>query len=136
VGGGLPVGAFAGKSEIMNHLSPDGPVYQAGTLSGNPLAMAAGYTMLKELNNNRDIFESLDKKTAYLHEGMAKVLNDANIDHQINRIGSMISIHFCKEPVVDFETAAHGNNPKFKPTFMGCWTEVSICPLVPSRVIF
>jgi len=119
VGGGLPVGAFAGKSEIMNHLSPDGPVYQAGTLSGNPLAMAAGYTMLKELNNNREIFESLDKKTAYLHEGMAKVLNDANIDHQINRIGSMISIHFCKEPVVDFETAAHGNNPKFKTYFHG-----------------
>ncbi len=119
LGGGLPVGAFAGKSNIMNHLSPDGPVYQAGTLSGNPLAMAAGYTMLKELNNNREIFESLDKKTAYLHEGMAKVLNDANIDHQINRIGSMISIHFCKDPVMDFETAAHGNNPKFKIYFHG-----------------
>jgi glutamate-1-semialdehyde 2,1-aminomutase len=119
LGGGLPVGAFAGKSDIMNHLSPDGPVYQAGTLSGNPLAMAAGYTMLKELNNNREVFESLDKKTTYLHQGMAKVLNDANVDHQINRIGSMISIHFCKEPVIDFETAAHGNNSKFKTYFHG-----------------
>jgi glutamate-1-semialdehyde 2,1-aminomutase len=119
LGGGLPVGAFAGKSDIMNHLSPDGPVYQAGTLSGNPLAMAAGHTMLKELNNNREVFESLDKKTTYLHQGMAKVLNDANVDHQINRIGSMISIHFCKEPVIDFETAAHGNNSKFKTYFHG-----------------
>ncbi|WP_019038113.1 glutamate-1-semialdehyde 2,1-aminomutase [Psychroflexus tropicus] len=119
VGGGLPVGAFAGKAEIMNHLAPDGPVYQAGTLSGNPLAMAAGYTMLKELNENRSIFESLDKKTAYLHKGMKKVLDDAGVVHQINRIGSMISIHFCEEPVVDFKTAAKGNNDKFKTYFHG-----------------
>lgn len=119
VGGGLPVGAFAGKSEIMNHLAPDGPVYQAGTLSGNPLAMAAGYAMLTELNSNKDIFESLEQKTKYLHEGMKKVLDEAGVVHQINRIGSMISIHFCEEPVTDFKTAAHGNNDKFKTYFHG-----------------
>lgn len=119
VGGGLPVGAFAGKAQIMNHLAPDGPVYQAGTLSGNPLAMAAGYAMLTELNSKREIFESLDKKTEKLHLGMKKVLDEAGIVHQINRIGSMISIHFCEEPVVDFKTAAHGNNEKFKTYFHG-----------------
>ncbi|MFO7745865.1 MAG: glutamate-1-semialdehyde 2,1-aminomutase [Psychroflexus sp.] len=119
VGGGLPVGAFAGKSEVMNHLAPDGPVYQAGTLSGNPLAMAAGYAMLTELNSNREIFESLDKKTKYLHQGMKKVLDDAGVVHQINRVGSMISIHFCEQPVTDFKSAAHGNNDKFKTYFHG-----------------
>lgn len=119
VGGGLPVGAFAGKAEVMDHLAPDGPVYQAGTLSGNPLAMAAGYAMLTELNSNKEIFESLRKKTEYLHEGMKKVLDDAGIVHQINRIGSMISIHFCENPVTDFKSAAHGNNDKFKTYFHG-----------------
>ena len=76
IGGGLPVGAFAARNEIMNYLSPLGPVYQAGTLSGNPLAMAAGYAMLSELNNDGEIFNRLAKKTEYLHFGMAKVLNE------------------------------------------------------------
>lgn len=119
IGGGLPVGAFAGKAEIMNHLAPDGPVYQAGTLSGNPLAMAAGYAMLSELNSNPKIFESLNQKTEYLHTGMKKVLDETGVVHQINRVGSMISIHFCDEPVTDFKSAAHGNNDKFKAYFHG-----------------
>ena len=119
VGGGLPVGAFAGKAEIMDHLAPDGPVYQAGTLSGNPLAMAAGYAMLSELNTNPDIFDRLDKKTETLHLGMKQVLDDAGVVHHINRIGSMISIHFCEHPVTDFKSAAHGNNDTFKTYFHG-----------------
>lgn len=119
VGGGLPVGAFAGKAEIMDHLAPDGPVYQAGTLSGNPLAMAAGYAMLTELNTNPDIFDRLDKKTETLHLGMKQALDDAGVVHHINRIGSMISIHFCEHPVTDFKSAAHGNNDKFKTYFHG-----------------
>ncbi|MFN2261587.1 MAG: aminotransferase class III-fold pyridoxal phosphate-dependent enzyme, partial [Psychroflexus sp.] len=119
VGGGLPVGAFAGRSEIMDYMAPDGPVYQAGTLSGNPLAMAAGLAMLTELNNNPEIFKSLDKKTEYLHTGIAKVLNEAGVTHQINRLGSMISVHFCENPVTDFESAAKGNNEKFKKYFHG-----------------
>ncbi|WP_127844823.1 glutamate-1-semialdehyde 2,1-aminomutase [Psychroflexus aestuariivivens] len=119
IGGGLPVGAFAGKSEIMDYLAPDGPVYQAGTLSGNPLAMAAGLAMLTELNNNPEIYKSLEEKTAYLHNGIAEILTEAGVTHQINRLGSMISVHFCENPVRDFESAAKGNNPKFKTYFHG-----------------
>ena len=110
IGGGLPVGAFAARNEIMDYLAPVGPVYQAGTLSGNPLAMAAGLAMLTELHENRNVFESLEKKTKYLHEGMEKVLAENKIDFTINRMGSMISVHFGKEPVTDFESAARSAN--------------------------
>ncbi len=117
IGGGLPVGAFAARKEIMDYLAPVGPVYQAGTLSGNPLAMAAGYAILTELNENRNIFESINKKTEYLHKGMAKVLAENGITHTINRVGSMISVHFSGEPVTDFKSAAKGNNDTFKKFF-------------------
>ncbi len=123
IGGGLPVGAFAAREEIMNYLAPVGPVYQAGTLSGNPLAMAAGLAMLKTLNNDSELFNRLAEKTAYLHEGFTKVLNENNITHTINRVGSMISIHFAEEPVVDFETSAKGNNETFKKFFHGMLQE-------------
>ncbi len=106
IGGGLPVGAFAARSEIMSFLAPEGPVYQAGTLSGNPLAMAAGYAMLNELNSRPEIFVSLDKKTEYLHNGIAEILDQYKISHTINRMGSMISVHFGETPVTDFDTAA------------------------------
>ena len=102
----------------MSHLAPLGPVYQAGTLSGNPLAMAAGLAMLQELNKG-DVFQSLADKTAYLHKGIAKVLTDAGITHQINRIGSMISVHFCEDAVIDFASSAKGNNDSFKKFFHG-----------------
>ena len=117
IGGGLPVGAFAGREEIMNYLSPMGPVYQAGTLSGNPLAMAAGYQMLLELNSNAHIFTRLEEKTAYLEKGIDKVLSENNIDFTINRVGSMISVHFDKNEVYDFETAKNGDNETFKKFF-------------------
>ncbi len=119
IGGGLPVGAFAAKEEIMNHLAPDGPVYQAGTLSGNPLAMSAGLAMLTELNTNPDIFESLAKKTAFLHDGIGKALEKKGIPYQINRFGSMISVHFTEEHVVDFASSAKGNNERFNAYFHG-----------------
>ncbi|CAM3579770.1 glutamate-1-semialdehyde 2,1-aminomutase [Zobellia roscoffensis] len=119
IGGGLPVGAFAARAEIMSHLAPEGPVYQAGTLSGNPLAMAAGLAMLTELNNNPEVFESLAKKTAYLHEGLDAVLKEKEIPYQINRFGSMISVHFTEDEVVDFESSAKGNNDTFKKYFHG-----------------
>ena len=129
IGGGLPVGAFAARNEIMNYLAPIGPVYQAGTLSGNPLAMAAGLAMLTELNNKPEIFTSLAEKTAYLHTGIAKVLTDNNITHSINRVGSMISIHFDEAEVVDFNSAAKGNNDTFKAFFHGLLNEgVYIAP--------
>ncbi|WP_339840285.1 glutamate-1-semialdehyde 2,1-aminomutase [uncultured Maribacter sp.] len=119
IGGGLPVGAFAAKSKIMDFLAPDGPVYQAGTLSGNPLAMSAGLAMLTELNNNPEVFQSLADKTEYLHKGIAKVLTTKGVDHQINRFGSMISVHFTEEPVVDFTSSAKGDNETFKTYFHG-----------------
>ncbi len=123
IGGGLPVGAFAARNEIMNHLAPLGPVYQAGTLSGNPLAMAAGLAMLTNLNNDAEVFNRLAEKTEYLHNGIAKVLDENNIVHTINRVGSMISVHFDKTPVVDFDTAAKGNNETFKKFFHGLLNE-------------
>ncbi len=123
IGGGLPVGAFAANNEIMNHLAPDGPVYQAGTLSGNPLAMAAGLAMLEELNDNPDVYESLKEKTAYLHQGLESVLSNSEIPYTINRLGSMISLHFTSEAVVDFESSAKGNNDTFKKFFHGMLKE-------------
>lgn len=129
IGGGLPVGAFAASNEIMNYLSPIGPVYQAGTLSGNPLAMAAGYTILQTLNNDADIFKRLEAKTAYLHKGIEKVLTANNVVFTINRVGSMISVHFDANPVVDFQTAKNGDNETFKKFFHGLLNEgVYIAP--------
>jgi len=119
IGGGLPVGAFAASKEIMSFLAPEGPVYQAGTLSGNPLAMAAGYALLEVLNKDAEVYDRLAEKTAYLHQGISKALKRYNITHTINRVGSMISVHFTQNPVVDFESAAHGNNDQFKKFFHG-----------------
>ena len=129
IGGGLPVGAFAAREEIMNYLAPLGPVYQAGTLSGNPLAMAAGLAMLQALNNDSDVYNRLEEKTAYLEKGMRNVLSENNIEFTINRVGSMISVHFDAEEVVDFTTAAKGDNDRFKQFFHGMLNEgVYIAP--------
>lgn len=129
IGGGLPVGAFAARNEIMNYLAPLGPVYQAGTLSGNPLAMAAGLAMLKEINTNAGLFERLEQKTAYLEAGIRKELDAAGIVYTINRVGSMISVHFDGSPVVDFDTAKNGDNDSFKKFFHGLLREgVYIAP--------
>ena len=129
IGGGLPVGAFAARNEIMNHLAPLGPVYQAGTLSGNPLAMAAGLAMLTALNMDDAVFNRLAEKTEYLHKGMTKALINHNVAHTINRVGSMISVHFDEKEVYDFATAANGNNDTFKAFFHGMLNEgVYIAP--------
>jgi len=129
IGGGLPVGAFAARNEIMNYLAPVGPVYQAGTLSGNPLAMAAGLAMLQEINTNTQLFDNLDKKTAYLEAGIHKVLTQNGVVYTINRVGSMISVHFDAQPVVDFQTAKNGDNETFKKFFHGLLKEgVYIAP--------
>lgn len=123
VGGGLPVGAFAARNEIMDYLAPLGPVYQAGTLSGNPLAMAAGLAMLKTLHDDPAVFQRLEEKTAYLHKGIDKVLKENNTVFTINRVGSMISVHFDANPVVDFQTAKNGDNETFKKFFHGLLQE-------------
>jgi glutamate-1-semialdehyde 2,1-aminomutase len=92
IGAGMPVGAFGGRLEIMQHIAPLGKVYQAGTLSGNPLAMIAGYTLLKELKEKPAIYNELEEKTTYLKTGLQKVLDHANIPFVINQLGSMISL--------------------------------------------
>ena len=119
IGGGLPVGAFAARDEIMDVLAPVGPVYQAGTLSGNPLAMAAGLAMLTALHEQPEVFDRLADKTAYLHQSMESILEKSRIDYQINRFGSMISLHFTDTPVKDFASAAKGDNKTFKKYFHG-----------------
>ncbi|WP_324069989.1 MAG: glutamate-1-semialdehyde 2,1-aminomutase [Flavobacterium sp.] len=119
IGGGLPVGAFAAREEIMNYLAPLGPVYQAGTLSGNPLAMAAGLEMLKALNSDSEIFNRLEEKTAYLENGIQNALTQEGIAFTVNRVGSMISVHFDANPVYDFSTAKNGDNETFKKFFHG-----------------
>ncbi len=117
IGGGLPVGAFGGKKEIMQHIAPLGNVYQAGTLSGNPIAMIAGYTMLTELKNNPAIYTELNDKTTYLNNGLRQVFASWGQPFVINQFGSMISVHFSNHPVTDFATAASANNDMFKKYF-------------------
>ena len=117
IGGGMPVGAFGGKKEIMQHIAPLGNVYQAGTLSGNPIAMIAGFTMLTELKNNPAIYTELEEKTIYLKNGLDNVLKSWGQPYVINQFGSMLSIHFSDHAVTDFATAASANNDLFKKYF-------------------
>jgi glutamate-1-semialdehyde 2,1-aminomutase len=117
IGAGMPVGAFGGKREIMEHIAPLGNVYQAGTLSGNPIAMIAGVTLLTELKNNPSIYTELEEKTAYLHTGLQSILSQGNTPFKINRVGSMISVHFSSEEVTDFGAAGRANNALFNQYF-------------------
>ncbi|MBZ0198874.1 MAG: glutamate-1-semialdehyde 2,1-aminomutase [Ignavibacteriaceae bacterium] len=104
IGGGLPVGAFGGKKEIMEMIAPAGPVYQAGTLSGNPLAMAAGYAGLKYINDNPSVYTILEEKAAYLADGFKANLKMLNKNYAMNRVGSMMCMFFTEQPVNDFKS--------------------------------
>jgi glutamate-1-semialdehyde 2,1-aminomutase len=117
IGGGLPVGAFGGRKDIMSHLAPLGSVYQAGTLSGNPIAMTAGFTTLSILNSETGYYDTLNQTGIRLKEEMHKALSASGITHTINQLGSMISVHFCEAKVTDFLTASLGNNDTFKKFF-------------------
>lgn len=117
IGGGMPVGAFAAKNEIMNKLSPRGDVYQAGTLSGNPLAMRAGLTTLQLIKNNPNFYEKLNKTTETLDFEIGKILNEKGIAHKINRKGSMMSVFFHTNRVSNFEEAADSNHSLFNNFF-------------------
>ena len=117
IGAGMPVGAFGGKNKIMQHIAPLGNVYQAGTLSGNPIALVAGYTLLKVLNESPRIYNELEEKTGYLKNGLASVLDETNTGHTINQVGSMISLHFGAQRVTDFASASASNNELFKKFF-------------------
>ncbi|HTD94242.1 MAG TPA: glutamate-1-semialdehyde 2,1-aminomutase [Chitinophagaceae bacterium] len=113
IGGGMPVGAFGGSREIMSHIAPLGKVYQAGTLSGNPIAMIAGYTLLKELDDHPEIYEQLESMGARLEQGLREVLEDSGEPFVINRLGSMISLHFSEKPVKNFHAAGAADIKKF-----------------------
>jgi glutamate-1-semialdehyde 2,1-aminomutase len=119
IGGGMPVGAFGGRKEIMEHIAPLGKVYQAGTLSGNPLAMIAGITTLKILKENPSIYTELEEKTRYLHAGLDEVLKKKDLPYTINRFGSMVSVHFSSQPVKDFESASAADISRFNRFFHG-----------------
>lgn len=117
IGAGLPVGAYGGKQSIMDMVAPIGPVYQAGTLSGNPLAMIAGLTLLTELFNNPVHYLELEQKSLHLENGLRKAFQAYEIEHVINRVGSMISVFFCNTPVTGFESAQNTDSEKFKMFF-------------------
>jgi glutamate-1-semialdehyde 2,1-aminomutase len=124
IGGGLPVGAYGGKREIMEYVAPVGPVYQAGTLSGNPLAMAAGLRqlqLLKELNP----YEDLDKKGEILEDGFKDISEETSTPIQINRVGSMITVFFTQTPVKDFATAKTSDTQRFA-KFFRCMLEKGV----------
>ncbi|MCC3381541.1 glutamate-1-semialdehyde 2,1-aminomutase [Paenibacillus farraposensis] len=113
IGGGLPVGAYGGKREIMEQIAPVGPIYQAGTLSGNPLAMSAGYRTLRLLEEP-GIYEELDRKTAKLAEGFMQNARRIGVPLKVNRVGSMLSPYFTEQDVVNYETAQRSNMHRFK----------------------
>jgi glutamate-1-semialdehyde 2,1-aminomutase len=118
IGGGLPVGAFGGRKEIMETLAPLGPVYQAGTLSGNPLAMAAGIATLRILSE-KEVYDKLERKTSYLSEEGGKLFEKSGIPHRLNRLGSMFTLFFTGEDVVDFASAATCDTERFARYFVG-----------------
>ena len=117
IGGGFPVGAFASSNSIMDSLAPQGKIYQAGTLSGNPIAMQAGYNTLKYLNENKSVYVELDKKTQKLDKGMKMILEKNNLSYKVNCFGSMISVHFSDVEIIDFKSAMTGDNEIFKKFF-------------------
>ncbi len=118
IGGGLPVGAYGGKEGIMDMLAPIGPVYQAGTLSGNPLAMAAGFTTLKILNESEQIYHELDKKGKKLADGIRQNLNDTGVPGVVNREGSMFTLFFTeKEQVITYHDVMASDTDQFASYF-------------------
>lgn len=123
IGGGLPVGAYGGKKEIMNMVSPAGPVYQAGTLSGNPLAMAAGLAMLCFLKENNWVYEKINATTNTLVEGMRQNMNELGLNYTINQVGSMFTLFFTDKKVVNFEDAKTSDTQLFGKYFQGMLRE-------------
>ncbi|WP_420318263.1 glutamate-1-semialdehyde 2,1-aminomutase [Ekhidna sp.] len=105
IGAGMPVGAYGGRSDIMDFVSPQGPVYQAGTLSGNPVAMAAGFAQLSYLNDNPEVYQNIEKTTKKILSGYQKAIKKHKLKYTMNHIGSMISLFFTDKKVIDFETA-------------------------------
>jgi glutamate-1-semialdehyde 2,1-aminomutase len=113
IGGGLPVGAYGGKREIMELVAPNGPMYQAGTLSGNPLAMAAGFEMLSILSKNKSIYKKIERSSNQIEKGFKDNLKKLNLDFVINRVGSMFTLFFTSHEVTDADSARTSNTNLF-----------------------
>ncbi|MEG8947722.1 glutamate-1-semialdehyde 2,1-aminomutase [Rosettibacter firmus] len=113
IGGGLPVGAYGGRRDIMEMISPSGPIYQAGTLSGNPIAMSAGYAALSYIKNHPEIYDTLEKNSAYLENGIREGIKSLGKNYQLNRIGSMMTLFFTEEPVMDYKSALKSDTQLF-----------------------
>lgn len=130
IGGGFPVGAFAANKEIMSHLAPLGPVYQAGTLSGNPIAMRAGLTTLNIIDNDRELFNRIDKATEILDTEITKIFNEKGIPVHTNRLGSMMSVFFTEQQEIrTFTDVTNCNHERFNKFFHHLLTnEVYIAP--------
>jgi glutamate-1-semialdehyde 2,1-aminomutase len=123
IGGGLPVGAYGGRKDVMHKVAPLGPVYQAGTLSGNPLAVAAGLAALRELKASPDLYERLDRNAARLTSGIAQAAREANVPVTINRVGSMFTVFFGDAEVTDFASASRSDTSRFGAFFRGMLDE-------------
>ncbi|MCX2739096.1 glutamate-1-semialdehyde 2,1-aminomutase [Pontibacter anaerobius] len=119
IGGGMPVGAYGGKKEIMDFVAPAGPVYQAGTLSGNPIAMAAGMAMLTYLHEHPEVYTQLEQTTSKMVAGMKQNLQKLGLNYTLNQVGSMFSIFFTDQPVYDFDTAKTSDTAQFGRYFNG-----------------
>jgi glutamate-1-semialdehyde 2,1-aminomutase len=131
IGGGLPVGAFGGRADVMAHLSPDGPVYQAGTLSGNPLAMAAGLAALSAVASDATLYDRLEETTRLLTDGLSDVMRRHGVPHSANRAGSMFTIFFNPEPVSDLAGARRSDRALFA-SYFGAMLERGVY-LAPSQ---
>lgn len=117
IGGGLPVGAYGGRRDIMEMVAPAGPVYQAGTLSGNPLAMTAGYETLKLMSEDKEFYNNLNNKSNYLYEGITDNLKRLKLDYKLNSCGSMFTLFFTKDEVIDYDSAKKSDTKKFSSYF-------------------
>lgn len=135
IGGGLPVGAYGGKKEIMDQIAPVGPVYQAGTLSGNPLAMSAGIATLRLLQES-GVYEKLEARSAALEEGISDVARKAKIPLQINRIGSQMTFFFTDKKVKDYEGALKTDRVRFGKFFLGLLEEGVYLAPSPFEALF
>ena len=118
VGGGMPIGAYGGRREIMEMVSPAGPVYQAGTLSGNPIAMAAGLTQLKYLYEHQEVYKELEEKGQKLYGGIEEILKEAGSEYHVNHVSSLGSLFFAKEEVVDYTSAKSSDTKAFADYFL------------------
>jgi glutamate-1-semialdehyde 2,1-aminomutase len=118
IGGGLPIGAYGGRKDIMKMVAPNGPVYQAGTLAGNPVAMTAGIETLKALKDAQ-VYDDLETKSSFLAKNINEAANKARVDVQLNRAGSMFTIFFTKDAVTDYETASGSDTKTYAKFFHG-----------------